>query len=41
MTVDHMAGIRETFFQECAEQLEALESGLLALEEGGGDTESQ
>ena len=39
MTVDHMAGIRETFFQECAEQLEALESGLLALEEGGGDTE--
>ena len=34
MSVDQMAAIRETFFLECAEQLEALETGLLALQDG-------
>ena len=32
--VDHMAAIRETFFQECDEQLAALEAGLITMEEG-------
>ncbi len=32
--MDAMAEIRLTFFQECEEQLSALESGLLAMQEG-------
>lgn len=32
--MDAMAEIRLTFFQECDEQLSALESGLLAMQEG-------
>jgi two-component system, chemotaxis family, sensor kinase CheA len=32
--MDHMAAIRITFFQECEDQLAALESGLLTMEEG-------
>jgi two-component system chemotaxis sensor kinase CheA len=35
-----MAAIRETFFQECEEQLAALEAGLLALENGTADGET-
>jgi two-component system chemotaxis sensor kinase CheA len=35
-----MAAIRETFFQECDEQLAALEAGLLALESGTADGET-
>ena len=40
MVVDPLAAIRDTFFQECEEQLAELESGLLALENGtsGADT---
>jgi two-component system, chemotaxis family, sensor kinase CheA len=37
--VDTMAAIKETFFQECEEQLGELESGLLAME--GGQTDSE
>jgi len=37
--VDPLAAIRETFFQECEEQLAELESGLLAME--GGDTDPE
>ena len=36
--MDPMAAIRDTFFQECDEQLAALEAGLLTMEEG--DTSS-
>ena len=36
--MDPMAAIRDTFFQECDEQLAALETGLLTMEEG--DTSS-
>lgn len=36
--MDSMAAIRDTFFQECDEQLAALEAGLLTMEEG--DTSS-
>ena len=32
--MDHMAAIRVTFFQECEEQLAALEAGLMTMEEG-------
>jgi two-component system chemotaxis sensor kinase CheA len=35
-----MAAIRETFFQECDEQLAELESGLLAIEAGDSDPET-
>lgn len=35
-----MAAIRETFFQECEEQLAALEAGLLAMETGDTDPET-
>ena len=35
-----MDAIRQTFFQECEEQLAELESGLLALEAGEGDSET-
>jgi two-component system chemotaxis sensor kinase CheA len=37
--MDPMAAIKETFFQECEEQLAELESGLLAME--GGDTDPE
>lgn len=35
-----MAAIRETFFQECDEQLAALEEGLLAMQAGDSDPET-
>ena len=35
-----MAAIRETFFQECEEQLGELETGLMAMEAGDADTET-
>ena len=38
--MDAMAAIRETFFQECEEQLGELEAGLLAMEEGNSDPET-
>jgi two-component system chemotaxis sensor kinase CheA len=38
--LDPLAAIRETFFQECEEQLAELESGLLAMEEGDQDPET-
>jgi two-component system chemotaxis sensor kinase CheA len=38
--VDPMAAIRQTFFQECEEQLAELESGLLAMEAGDSDPET-
>ena len=37
--MDVMASIRDTFFQECEEQLEALEQGLMTMEES--DTSSE
>ncbi|MDD2705807.1 MAG: chemotaxis protein CheA [Acidocella sp.] len=37
---DPMAAIRETFFQECEEQLAALETGLIAMENGTADSET-
>jgi len=37
---DPMAAIRETFFQECEEQLAELESGLIAMENGTAETET-
>ncbi|MDB5459401.1 MAG: CheA signal transduction histidine kinase, partial [Caulobacteraceae bacterium] len=37
--MDPLAAIKETFFQECEEQLAELESGLLAVEEGDHDPE--
>lgn len=37
--MDPMASIRDTFFQECEEQMEALEQGLMTMEEG--DTSSE
>jgi len=39
-TVDGMAAIRETFFQECAEQLAEVEAGLAAMNEGNADAET-
>jgi two-component system chemotaxis sensor kinase CheA len=38
--MDQMAEIRLTFFQECEEQLSALETGLLAMQEGQADSET-
>jgi two-component system chemotaxis sensor kinase CheA len=38
--MDPMAAIRETFFQECEEQLAELETGLMQMEEGTADTET-
>jgi two-component system chemotaxis sensor kinase CheA len=38
--MDPLAAIRETFFQECEEQLAELESGLLAMEAGDTDSET-
>ena len=37
---DPMAAIRETFFQECEEQLAELETGLVAMDEGEADSET-
>ena len=37
---DPMAAIRVTFFQECEEQLAALESGLISMENGTADSET-
>ena len=37
--MDAMAAIKETFFQECEEQIAELESGLLAIESGDNDPE--
>ena len=38
--MDPMAAIRDTFFQECEEQLAALEAGLLAMDAGERDVET-
>jgi two-component system chemotaxis sensor kinase CheA len=38
--MDQMAAIKETFFQECEEQLCELETGLLALDDGDTDPET-
>jgi two-component system, chemotaxis family, sensor kinase CheA len=38
--VDAMAAIKETFFQECEEQLGELEVGLTSMEEGQTDAET-
>jgi two-component system, chemotaxis family, sensor kinase CheA len=38
--MDTMAAIRETFFQECDEQLGELEVGLTAMDEGAADEET-
>src|ERR1700677_864918 len=37
--MDAMQAIKETFFQECEEQLGELETGLLTMEEGSADNE--
>jgi len=37
---DPMAAIRQTFFQECEEQLAELESGLIAMEDGTASSET-
>jgi two-component system chemotaxis sensor kinase CheA len=37
--MDPMAEIRLTFFQECEEQLAALENGLLSMQDGSADQE--
>ena len=38
--MDTMAAIRQTFFQECEEQLSEMELGLLAMDEGNADSET-
>ena len=38
--MDPMAEIRQTFFQECEEQLAELETGLLAIDDGDRDPET-
>jgi len=38
--MDPLESIKETFFQECEEQLAELETGLLAMEEGDTDPET-
>ncbi len=38
--MDTMAAIKQTFFQECEEQLAELETGLMAIEEGDDDPET-
>ena len=38
--MDAMANIRQTFFQECEEQLIELENGLLAIQGGAHDSET-
>lgn len=37
--MDPMAAIKQTFFQECEEQLAELETGLLAIDDGDTDAE--
>jgi two-component system chemotaxis sensor kinase CheA len=38
--MDQMAAIKQTFFQECEEQLCELETGLLAIDDGDADPET-
>ena len=38
--MDPMAAIRQTFFQECEEQLAELESGLTSMDGGAADSET-
>jgi len=38
--MDPMAAIKQTFFQECEEQLGELETGLLAIQDGDSDPET-
>jgi two-component system chemotaxis sensor kinase CheA len=38
--MDAMADIKQTFFQECEEQLAELEAGLVAMDEGQADAET-
>jgi two-component system, chemotaxis family, sensor kinase CheA len=38
--MDPMAAIKQTFFQECEEQLGELENGLLAIQDGDADPET-
>ena len=38
--MDNMEAIKQTFFEECEEQLADLEAGLLAIEDGSGDQET-
>ena len=38
--MDTMAAIKQTFFQECEEQLAELEDGLLTIEREEGDVET-
>jgi two-component system chemotaxis sensor kinase CheA len=38
--MDPMAAIKQTFFQECEEQLGELEAGLLAIQDGDSDPET-
>ena len=38
--MDAMAEIRLTFFQECEEQLSALENGLISMQQGESDSET-
>jgi len=38
--LDEMDEIKQTFFQECEDLLEALEAGLLVMSEGSGDGET-
>ena len=38
--MDTMAAIKQTFFQECEEQLVELESGLLAIEDGTSEPDT-
>ena len=40
MSMDTMAAIKQTFFQECEEQLAELEEGLLVIEREEGDLET-
>lgn len=40
MTLDAMAAIKQTFFQECEEQLAELEAGLLAIDSGEADPDT-
>lgn len=40
MPTDSMEAIKQTFFQECEEQLAELEAGLLAMDAGGADLET-
>ncbi|MBH0619415.1 Hpt domain-containing protein, partial [Salmonella enterica] len=38
--MDALAEIKQTFFQECEEQLVELEAGLLAMQAGAHDAET-